>query len=300
MTPAKKMRAFGKIRSNFGPTARYGFIVSTLSPPRARFRTRPLDQIVPVSPVAAKLLQMPVGRGVPFQVYADVISRDPAFAAQDLAMANSPLLGLRTPVATILQALCVLGQDRLNALIAMLAFYRLVVQTTPAPVYRAYWRHSVATAVLTERLVAAYADPVGHEYPAALLHNIGALVILREDPPFYEELLASAASCQDVLEREREAVGENHAQLGSRLVRAWQLPEPFQEAAANHVAHAAPPSPASELSHWVAAASSLAAAAGFGFGPVEMPADLLKGFAANELMEGLDERINAIECSLGA
>lgn len=300
MTPAKKMRAIGKIPSNFRSTARYGFIVSTLTPPRARFRTRPLDQLVPVSPVAAKLLQMPVGRGVPFQVYADVISRDPAFSAQVLAMANSPLLSLRMPVATILQALCVLGQDRLNALIAMLAFYRLVLQTKPAPIYRAYWRHSVATAVLTERLVAAYADPVGYEYPAALLHNIGALVILREDPPFYEELLSNSASARDVLDRERESFGEDHAQLGSRLIRAWQLPEPFREAAANHAAHAAPPSPRSELSHWVAAGASLAASVGFGFGPAELPADRMEGVAAAELMEGLDERINAIECSLGA
>lgn len=262
-------------------------------PAPRRFQSLPLEQLVPLSPVASRLLQLPLGRDTPFHVYAEIIGRDPGFSAQVLSMANSPLLGLRSPVTSILQALCILGQDRLNALVAMLGFYKLVHQRRSADIFRPYWRNSVATAVLTERLATQINDVKGCEYACGLLHNIGALVFLREDPALYEEIL-KAESVDQMLQREREEFTVDHCTLGARLVSVWGLPHPFVEAARDH--HGEPTGSAGIL----ARASRIAAHAGFAFGPVQMSTEPETDAArSGELIGDLAERINAIECSLG-
>jgi putative nucleotidyltransferase with HDIG domain len=84
-------------------------------------------------------------------------------------------------------------------------------------------RHALATRHAAERLAEIGRMPAADELAlAALLHDIGRLVLLRLYPG-YADLLASGATPEERLQAERRELGVDHALVGGVLVRRWGL-----------------------------------------------------------------------------
>jgi putative nucleotidyltransferase with HDIG domain len=84
-------------------------------------------------------------------------------------------------------------------------------------------RHSVATRHAAERIASLARLPSTDELAlAALLHDVGRLV-LAQLYPGYAELLASSATPQDRVAAERRELGVDHALVGGVLVRRWSV-----------------------------------------------------------------------------
>jgi HD-like signal output (HDOD) protein/DNA-binding CsgD family transcriptional regulator len=84
-------------------------------------------------------------------------------------------------------------------------------------------RHGVATRHAVERIAALARLPSADELAlAALLHDVGRLVLVQLYPG-YGELLASRASPQERVQAERRELGVDHALVGGVLVRRWGL-----------------------------------------------------------------------------
>jgi putative nucleotidyltransferase with HDIG domain len=98
------------------------------------------------------------------------------------------------------------------------------------------WEHSLATAAAAN-LVAGRLELSDREEisTAALLHDIGKVVIkihLKDD---YERLLATCKEKRLLsFEAEREAFGTDHAEVGKWLAESWFLPEKLIEPIACH------------------------------------------------------------------
>src|SRR5438105_15833176 len=76
-------------------------------------------------PVALKLLKLVSSDDVDFAAVANLLSSDPAFSAEVLALANSPLYAVACPTSSLKRAILVLGLERTRALtltVAMQAF----------------------------------------------------------------------------------------------------------------------------------------------------------------------------------
>jgi hypothetical protein len=105
---------------------------------------------------------------------------------------------------------------------------------------RAFWRYSLACALLAERIaVPARAEP-DTAYAAALLHDIGRLGLMIAHPAQYAQVLqkvsadlASGASF-DLLEEERTRFGIDRFEAGEWLARTWNLPQELRQAASKY------------------------------------------------------------------
>lgn len=198
-----------------------------------------------------------------------VIRPDPALTANLLRLANSAAFGCRREIASVGQAVALLGLKRVFEAAAGAAFARVLPPSLPGYGVNAaaFWRHSIAVAVIAERLaIEVEGRAPGLCFTAGLLHDIGKLAIssflLEESARLKARLGEGPVPFVSV---EQELLGTDHAALGQTMLERWHLPAPLAEAAGRHhqpaVAAEAPAEPLVDLVH---AADCLAHALGFG------------------------------------
>lgn len=90
------------------------------------------------------------------------------------------------------------------------------------------WRHSVAAALAAESAPAFCDIELPPEtYAAALLHDVGKLVLARFLEPSVLQLLAAAQEQDHLssLRAESELLGVHHGELGGLIAQSWHLPD---------------------------------------------------------------------------
>ena len=110
---------------------------------------------------------------------ADLVAANPVLAGNVLKIANSPLYGLRAGIATVEQALAVVGLGNVRALVFAELLDRAEVPGGPTrPARGAMWVHMAKTAVLARRIAPAFPGlDAGVAYTAGLLHDVGKLTL---------------------------------------------------------------------------------------------------------------------------
>lgn len=166
---------------------------------------------------------------------AQIIGTDQVLAAQVLRWANSAYYGMENRIATVQQAIVVLGMNEIQELIMT---YVLSDQLNrPLPGYDLQrgelWHHALGTAISAKLISKQHHLHIDEEaYFAGLLCDIGKLV--------FEKLLRETDTSQlkweqhSFLEMERANFGLDHAMLGAEIARHWQLPENLVAAIAYH------------------------------------------------------------------
>jgi len=165
----------------------------------------------------------------------DLVRCDPVFAGEILRIANSPLIAFSKEITSVLQASMLLGFRRLRKLVITVGL-RSYMDTSFSPALRACWRHSLASAIVAERIARWNSIDRDFAYTAGILHDIGRVALANINSPAYAELIAGAAEdpARDALARERECFGIDHCAAGRLLVVAWKLPEDFVEVTSHH------------------------------------------------------------------
>ena len=157
---------------------------------------------------------------------AELVGAEPVIAAKVMAMVNSPLYQLRTPVATIGQAVTFLG---LNSVRAICMRYMLEDSFTPkTPELRALfndlWHASSVASELCARLAQKLHLPDGGALLTQLvLSFLGRFATAALLPPELTQRLAR----MDLLQRsvaEQEFLGLSASGLTELLLREWSLP----------------------------------------------------------------------------
>jgi PAS domain S-box-containing protein len=165
-----------------------------------------------------------------------LISSDAALCAKLLKIVNSAFFALPGKITAIDRALSLLGLKRVRALVLSLSLPSMQRRGRAAD-RSDYWKASVATAMAAREWSVVRHDPdPDSEMVAALLCDIGSLVISEVYPEQYARLLAHPS---DFLVRhqctlEEELIGANHAEVGAYLLRQWGLPEDITEAIRCH------------------------------------------------------------------
>ncbi len=179
-----------------------------------------------LSAVALQVLELAREPDVHLRDLTDVLSRDPALAAKVLRMANSPLYGRRRAAQNLRQALSVLG---LNATITLALSFSLAAgqagdQAGPGMGY--YWRRAVVAA-LAARLLGKRVglESLEELFLAGLLQDLGMLAMDAVYPGRYFPLLEGLEDHHELLGRERQAFGTDHAAVGAWLMQRWGLPD---------------------------------------------------------------------------
>ena len=192
-----------------------------------------LCNLPPLHSIANQVLALSADDNVGLPKLAAVIEGDPAFAAEILFLANSPLFGFRSEMHALRHAVTVLGLDRIKALTVTVAMRAYLGQASP--LVRQCWRHSAACAVIAEEISASF-DVLGDRaYTAALMHDIGRLGLLKS----YAREVAPVLTAQyrdpaEVLMAERVAINVDHGMAGAWLVKTWAFPGEFAEICEHH------------------------------------------------------------------
>jgi HD-like signal output (HDOD) protein len=200
-----------------------GKVSAAAEVPWAHLRFPPFPQ------TALKVLESVENENVSMRQFSDLISSDPALSCEVLIIANSALLAQRHRVTSILQAIALLGTRTLKGVCLTVGVRAFLGKSMSYPSLRAIWRHSLATALISEQLADPSLVDKGTAYTAGVVHEIGrfALSVLR--PKEYAELLQHhRGSAITILESERELFGFDSREAGRHLIADWKLPSEFE------------------------------------------------------------------------
>jgi putative nucleotidyltransferase with HDIG domain len=158
---------------------------------------------------------------------ADVIRRDPSMTARLLRMVNSVYYGLSNPVTSIEEAVFYLGVQqirRLAVLTPVIEDLQKLAGKAKFP-WREFWRHCIATAVMTrEALGDVQADSDEADYVAGLLHDVGKIVIAAAFPDYFQAILSRVQEePEGLLKIESETLGINHCEIGALYLGAHKM-----------------------------------------------------------------------------
>jgi len=185
---------------------------------------------IPALPL--QVLQMCRSEDADIKKMGDLISKDPTFVAKVLNVANSSFYGgARHKVTTVTQAITLLGMNSVATLAFCFSLYRdLSRHGSKGFDHVQYWRRSLLASV-SGRVLGTWARVADVEeiFLAALLQDIGVLVLSETHPEIYGDLITQAdrnhTRLQDL---EREHLGSDHTEVGAWLAENWQLPELLQ------------------------------------------------------------------------
>lgn len=188
-------------------------------------------EIEPLPATVSRLACIVSQDDVDLREVVEVVSYDQALTGRILKTANSALSAGRVEIKTVKDAVVRLG----SGLVLSFAIGQSVKKRmkSAVPEYGMLegelWKHSVATAVAAEFLKprCRASNPPPEAFTAALLHDIGKLVMARALDAETLRRLADAGKQdeQALLRAEELCVGVNHAELGGHVARSWKLSE---------------------------------------------------------------------------
>jgi putative nucleotidyltransferase with HDIG domain len=156
-----------------------------------------------------------------------LISFDPSLTANVLRICNSAYFGASTPTSDLQEAVTRLGFQQVYQLVAAAMGARMLgsAQTGYGLDEGELWKHSVAVAVTAQVMARKLSDDDNVVFTAALLHDIGKIVLARALESVYPKLVRETEiNQQSLLESERKLLGVQHAEVGARLLERWKFP----------------------------------------------------------------------------
>ena len=188
-----------------------------------------LEKVPAFPQVAQQLMGLSGQPDVSLQRVARLVESDAVMSGEVLRLANSALFAFRYPINSIMQAIAILGMERLQGMVLTIAMRDLMRRRKPSAVAKQAWRHNLASALAAEWLADRNWFDRGAAYTGGLLHEAGMLVValLAEE----ELLLAATTAMKEsraLLECEEEILGINHQVVGEHLAQVWKLPADLQ------------------------------------------------------------------------
>jgi HD-like signal output (HDOD) protein len=168
---------------------------------------------------------------------ARTILEDQALTARLLRLVNSPFYGFPRRIATVTEAVTILGFHPVRNLLLTASIVELMIsEEMPEFSPTRLWEHAIGVAVAAG-LLARYTQHDDREevFVAGLLHDVGKVVLFRFATKEFLTVLETARN-EDIAVRaaEQRVLGFTHDQVGRLLTERWKLPVRLSEAIGCH------------------------------------------------------------------
>jgi len=196
-----------------------------------------LDSMPMLPEVASYVLKIALEDDVSVARLAGLIEKDQTLTARILCVANSSYYKRSRTIYTVRDAAVVLGLDAIKTLALGLCVLDIFPQSSDSAFdYAGFWRHCLGCAVYARNMMSATNESLASKaFSAALLHDIGKVVINQTQPKRYEKLLDLAKDgTKPLIEFEQETLGTTHAEVGRQILEHWELPKIYTEIAWCH------------------------------------------------------------------
>lgn len=166
-----------------------------------------------------------------------LITFDPALTARVLRRCNSVYYGFSSPVSGLDDAITRIGFGEIYRIVASGMGERMLggPQKGYGIAQGELWKHCAVTAVAARVIARELGGDESTVFTAALLHDIGKLVLGTALEGAYAEVIAKTEGSQlSLLEAEKEILGFDHAEIGGRLLARWNFPENLVKSVLHH------------------------------------------------------------------
>jgi putative nucleotidyltransferase with HDIG domain len=169
----------------------------------------------------------------------ETISLDQSLTAAVLRQANSAASGSRMKIGTVRDAVVRLGMNMVLSIALSGHLSKQMMKAVPEYGLGAgeLWKHSVLASISTDLVRGRSSVRVPTEAAtAALIHDIGKLVLCRYMSPHVLELIAQAGAAEgdDDFEAEVKVLEVHHGDVGALVAEHWRLPESIVNAVQHH------------------------------------------------------------------
>ncbi len=169
------------------------------------------------------------------QDVTQILEQDMALCAKLLQIANSAFFRLPRTITRIEEAVSYLGFNTIKQVVLAAEVFGEDESTTVGGLsLEALQKHSLLVASIASSM---FDDMQLREdaFVAALLHDIGVLLLIHELPDHLTGVLDDVrATGEPMFAVEEKMAGVTHAEVGAYLLGLWGLPYPVIEAVANH------------------------------------------------------------------
>jgi HD-like signal output (HDOD) protein len=162
--------------------------------------------------------------------FAKPIEADAGLMGQVLRFVNSSYFGFAREIASVRQALQLVGIRTIKNFALWSAVFSLIPNPKFGPFdLRSLWQDSLRRAVFARMLGKLLKLPNAEDlFAAALLQDMAIPLLLKQLPEQYASLVERRGTERVRLSYlEREVFGWDHAQAAAALCRNWKLPEEF-------------------------------------------------------------------------
>ena len=159
------------------------------------------------------------------------ISSDPVITVKILKMVNSAVYGFPGRISSVSQAVILLGLNVVKGLLLGVSIFELMQETMVG-----LWEHSTGCSIAA-RLIAR---KKGLKEPeeisvAALLHDIGKVILILQYPEHYEHAMKQAQEKGiAIFLAEKDVFSVTHADAGSWVAEKWRFPGTLTEVIRHH------------------------------------------------------------------
>lgn len=158
-------------------------------------------------------------------VIASAIEKDLSVSTDLLRIANSPTSALTQKCNSVRHAAALLGIRRVCQVVESAAALAVVEATSQD--YPGLAARVLAVAGVARMLAPITAMSPDDVFTVALLHDVGVLLLVQSNDPFYEGLIEPEFGEEPKVEDEVALMGFNHAELGAAVTRNWNIPDPL-------------------------------------------------------------------------
>lgn len=163
------------------------------------------------------------------------ISADQSLSATLLKLVNSAYYGFYRQISSITQAIVMLGFLEVRNLTLTATAFRTLSKSSSNYDRIQLWRHSLATAMIAERINKRLRLGIDGSFESGLLHDFGKVALDMLYPEDFrlaaEEAHKRVAYIRDI---EHERFEIDHAEVGGLLGEHWNLPPAVVEAIRYH------------------------------------------------------------------
>jgi putative nucleotidyltransferase with HDIG domain len=168
-----------------------------------------------------------------------VISRDQALTARILKIVNSAMYCFEREVSTLSHAIAILGLDTVRSVIVAAAVQQTFRASSAAGkdlASKLLWEHSMGAAMAAKAIAGRAGYGVFEEaFTCGLLHDLGKMVLLKNQTPIYTEILNRVYCGESSFsEAEISAFGFSHVHVGALLATRWRFPAQLVEGILYH------------------------------------------------------------------
>ncbi len=168
----------------------------------------------------------------------NVLNQDQNMTAQVLRMANSVYYGYSRRIASVTDAIILIGFNAVRSIVLAASMSKILKRELKGYIMGEgeLWNHSQSAAIFARLLAKRVKfNSIETAYTAALLHDIGKLVLNSYMSEAYQEVI-------DTVHREKKPFnivedkifGFNHAVIGGKITEKWNLPSELSDAITYH------------------------------------------------------------------